>query len=111
LANLVDMGYDPLSASVTYMKSVFCNRHIDSCAHFSLLFQTAITEIATDGHVPSLGAAVERLIDSHVDSPSGDPPLVSARTSFAATATAAPASDSHPDATRAIYDFICSKRM
>ena len=59
--------------------------------------------------MPSLNAAVERLIESHVDSPSGDPPLVSARTAFAATA--APAGDSHPDATRAIYDFICSKRM
>ena len=30
LANLVDMGYDPLSASVIYMKSTFCNRRIDS---------------------------------------------------------------------------------
>ena len=58
---------------------------------FPCHLQETIAQISSQGQVASLDAAVERLIESHVDSPSGDPPLVSARTAFAATAAPAAA--------------------
>ena len=109
------MGYDPLTASVRNLQSspAFQIQHLKPfCPFFPCHFQETIAQTSAQGLVPSLSAAVERMMekDSTSNVQSAGSALVSARSVFVPQATAPLAGDSHPDVTRAIYDFICAKR-
>ncbi len=78
---------------------------------FPCHLQETIAQISSQGQVASLDAAVERMMekDAASDIQSAGPALVSAKAVSITQATAPLAGDSHPDVTRAIYDFICAK--